>query len=447
MSARIGLVEDDADFAYLSSLILKQEGYEVLAFSLGENFLKKVQENSDSFDIVLSDYHLPDMDGHSIYRKARQLGLHCPFLLITAFGDFDVAVQALKAGISDYLIKPVEKDVLLKKVYSYLERRSLEEEVLCNRLGKIIIAQSPVMQGILRKVSRLAKSQASILLQGESGTGKEVLAHMLHDLSPRSQGNFMAVNVSAIPDSLFEAEFFGYRKGAFTGALRDHEGYARMAHGGTLFLDEIAEMSLVSQAKLLRLLEERKVQPLGSQETFSLDFRLISATNRDLSTFSNESGFREDLYYRIAVIAVQIPPLRQRQEDIIPVARYLLKQLTTQEGLEVIDFTPQAQEKLLAFSWPGNIRELKNRVHEAVLATDEKWIDARHLNLPGGQNTEAPSLSYEEAKGNFEAGYITRLLRKAHGNVNAAAQLSGLSRTAIYDLMKRHSIKREQFRS
>jgi DNA-binding NtrC family response regulator len=446
MGIKIALVEDDPDFSYLSTLMLEEEGFGVMPFSTGDEFVARIQKDPEGFDLVLSDYRLPDVDGLNLYKIVKQQGLQCPFLLMTAFGDFDIAVEALKAGIADYLIKPVEKEVLVKKVGAYLERRSLEEEVLLNRLGKKIVAQSAVMQGILLKLSRLAKSKASILLQGESGTGKEVLAQMLHATSGRSDNRFVAVNVSAIPDTLFEAEFFGYRKGAFTDALRDHEGYARLAQDGTLFLDEVGELSAASQAKLLRLLEEKKVQPLGSKEVHSVDFRLIAATNRDLPSFVKEGRFRDDLFYRIAVIVVQVPPLRERKEDIIPLARYMLKELSNQEGLEVMDFTPQAQEKLISYSWPGNVRELKNRIHEALLATDERWIDNHHLHSLGDVQVIESSLSYDDAKSHFEIGYITRLLRAFSGNVNKVAQISGLSRKAVYDLMKRHRIVPEGYR-
>lgn len=442
----IALIEDDVELGRVYARFLQKEGYRVTTFPTGQAFLDAIQVETTSFDLVVCDYRLPDMDGYSVYVSAKHLGAQCPFLLMSAYGDFDVAVKALKAGISDYLIKPVQKEILLQKAASYLQRRSMEHELLFNRLGKGIIAQSTVMQSILHKLSRAAESRASVLLTGESGTGKEVIARTLHQLSPRTKERFVAVNVSAIPDTLFEAEFFGYRKGAFTDAIRDHEGYARMAHGGTLFMDEIGELSPASQAKLLRLLEDRKVQALGAKESLSTDFRLISATNKQLKSMVRAHRFRNDLYFRVAVISVNIPPLRERPEDIIPLARFLLSELSHEEGVNILDFTPKAQERLLGYSWPGNVRELKNRIHEAILSTDEEWIDAHHLTLLSEGHSTKQLFAYDKAKANFEKRFVKRLLRASHGNINRVSELSGLSRKAVYDLMKRHRINVNSFR-
>ncbi|HAA57503.1 MAG TPA: two-component system response regulator GlrR [Myxococcales bacterium] len=445
---RIALIDDDEDLNLFFTAILEAEGYNISSFLDGKSFLKAVEQNADQFGLVLSDYILPDTDGFQLYNSCKSMGLSCPYLLMTAYGDFDIAVQALKSGVADYIIKPVKEDVLLRKVSAYIEHRTLEEEVIFNRLGRQIIAQSPAMQDILKKLSRIAKSRASILLTGESGTGKEVLSKMLHDISPRQQdGRFVGVNVSAIPDTLFEAEFFGYTRGAFTGAHRDHDGYAKMADGGTLFLDEVGDLSTASQVKLLRLLEERQVQALGSKEVHSVDFRLISATNADLNDMIQQGTFRGDLYYRLAVISVNIPPLRERPEDIVPLARHLLKQLAEEEDSPVLDFTPQAQQALLAYNWPGNIRELKNRVYESLLATDQKWIEVSDLNLPGQFSQDDQPLAYDKAKAHFERTYITRLLKVTSGNINKISELAGLSRKAVYDLMKRHEIDPAHFRN
>ena len=444
---RVALVEDDEDLNLLYAVLLQQQGYEVFSYFSGGDFAAAVEKDVDGFDLVLSDFKLPDMDGLEIFSAVRRMGLESPFMLVTAYGDFEIAVKALKAGVADYVVKPVEPGVLVSKVASYLDRRSLEEEVLFNRLGSKVIAKSPAMLTILKKLSRFARSRASILLTGESGVGKEVLARAVHSISQRREGSFVAVNASAIPDSLFEAEFFGYRKGAFTDAYRDHEGYARLADQGTLFLDEAGELSSPSQAKLLRLLEERVVQPLGAKESHQVDFRVISATNRNLGRSIEEGRFRQDLFYRLAVISIEIPPLQDRPEDIIPLARHLLQELATEEELNVTDFTPRAREALLAYRWPGNVRELKNRIYEAMLATDEPWVEAYHLNLPGEDADGKRPLSYDVAKKSFESRYVTRLLKIAGGKVNRVAELSGLSRKAVYDLMKRHGISPETFRN
>ncbi len=444
----IALIDDDEDLSLLFQMFLESQGYQVTTFLQGRDFLNVIEKDADLFSLVLCDYILVEYNGLEIYQKSKKLGLTCPFLLMTAYGDFDVAVYALKSGVADYIIKPIEKDLLLNKVRSYIEHRSLEEEVLFNRFGRMIIAQSPVMIEILKKLSRVAKSRASILFTGDSGTGKEVLARMLHDLSPRQKGGrFVGVNVSAIPDTLFEAEFFGYRRGAFTGAHRDHQGYARMSDKGTLFLDEVGDLSMLSQVKLLRLLEERQVQPLSSKDVYSVDFRLISATNRDLKAMVERSEFRDDLYYRLAVISIHIPPLRERTEDIIPLARHILQELAKEEGSDVLDFTPQAQEALLAYDWPGNVRELKNRIYGALIEAEERWIEAHHLALH--EHSTPPNqdpLSYDKAKALFEKRYITRLLKMTKGNINKTSELTKLSRKAIYDMMKRHNLNPNAFR-
>lgn len=445
----IAIVEDDLALARLMQGVLTHEGCHVEIFSSALQFLERISKQADAFDLVLSDYRLPDQDGLNLFLSARSAGVEAPTMLMTAHADIDIAVQAIKAGVSDYLLKPIKPEVLIQKVSLHRQKGALQEEVFFYHLGKRVVGESPQMQDILRRLSRVANSKASILLMGESGTGKEVLARMLHNISNRKEARFVAVNLSAVPDTLFEAEFFGYRKGAFTSAVRDHEGYARMAHNGALFLDEIGEMPITSQAKLLRLLEEKIVQPLGSVETQNVDFRVISATNRDLPTYVKEGKFREDLYYRLAVISLVIPALRERPSDIIPLARHLLKELALEEGKDALDFTPQAQEKLLTYAWPGNVRELKNRVHEALLATDERWIDVPHLNLAGrdfGTETEV-TLSYDQSKGDFERRYAMRLMRAAAGNVNRAAELSHLSRKAVYDLLKRHQLSPDTFRS
>jgi two-component system response regulator GlrR len=445
----IAIVEDDVDLARLMKGVLEHEGYRVELYGKGADFLQQVHRGVEMLDLVLSDYRLPDQDGLSLYLAARAAGLNTPYMLMTAYADVDVAVQAIKAGVADYLIKPIKPEVLVQRVQLHQQKGALEEEVFFYHLGKRVVGESPQMQEILRRLSRVANSKASILLMGESGTGKEVLARMLHNISNRKEARFVAVNLSAVPDTLFEAEFFGYRKGAFTSAVRDHEGYARMAHYGTLFLDEIGEMPVTSQAKLLRLLEEKIVQPLGSVETHEVDFRVISATNRDLPALVKDGKFREDLYYRLAVISLVIPALRERPSDIIPLARHLLKELSAEEEREVLDFTPQAQEKLLTSSWPGNVRELKNRIHEALLATDEKWIDVPNLNLGpkefGGESEI--TFSYDQSKADFERRYALRLMRAAAGNVNRAAELSNLSRKAVYDLLKRHGLSPQDFRA
>ena len=444
---KIALVEDDLELNRLFVRTLKMEGYDVTSVDSGGAFLSELKKDVEKFDLIITDYRLPDLDGFALFQECRKLNLLSPFVIMTAFGDFEIAVKILKAGVSDYLVKPIKPEVLVQKVKQYMEQRSLQQEAILARMGKKVVARSQVMNEILMKLSRVAPSKASILFAGESGTGKEVFARAVHEASARGSGGFVAVNVSAVPETLFEAEFFGYKKGAFTDAVRDHDGYARKADGGTLFLDEIGDLSPSGQAKLLRLLEERTVQPLGTTTVLPVDFRLISASNRNLEMMIREGRFREDLYYRIAVVRLRIPALRERTEDVIPIARHLLSQLAQEEDLQVFDFTPQAHEIMLSYSWPGNVRELKNRIHEALLQTDDHWIDGPHLQiLHSEEPSKEATLVYGAAKREFERRYILRLLKAAEGNVIRAAKVSGLTRKALYDMMKRHNLSPNDFR-
>lgn len=444
----IALIDDDEDLTELFAMHLKKNKWKVSIFNTALSFLDQLDQHPAlEFDLILTDYWLPDQNGLELYEEIRRRGIMTPALLLTAYGDFDVAVRALKSGIDDYMVKPIKPDALLKKVSTYIRQRTLEQEVLYTRLGKLVVAESKTMLDILQKVARLADSRASILFTGESGTGKEVLARAVHQISSRREARFVGVNVSAIPDTLFESEFFGYRKGAFTDAVRDHEGYAKTADQGTLFLDEVGELSPSGQAKLLRLLEDKKVSPLGSQSTFSTDFRLISATNRDLRKAIKAGKFREDLFYRLAVISIHIPALRDRVEDLLPLAHHLLQNLAKEENRKVIGFTPKAQEKILAYSWPGNVRELRNSVHEALLATESNWVEAHHLLFSRTEKTPVQSFTYEEATGRFVRRYFTKLLRATGGNVKQVAGFAGLSRKTVYDILNRYGITPESFRN
>lgn len=443
--ASIAIVEDDLELSNLFVQLLKLEGHDVYSAPSAARFLEEIARNTDRFDLIISDYQLPDMDALELFQQCRGLNLTGPFVVMTAFKDIEKAVTCMKAGISDYLAKPIKPEVLLQKVSRYLEHRSLQNEVTLTRIERKVVAQSKSMHEVLAKLSRVAASRASILFSGESGTGKELLARVIHEVS-RRKGAFVGVNVSAVPETLFEAEFFGYKKGSFTDASRDHDGYARQAEGGTLFLDEVGDLSQTGQAKLLRLLEERVVHPLGSKTIVPVDFRLISASNKNLEEMVRKGDFREDLYYRVAVVRMKIPPLRERPEDIIPIARSLLSQLANEEGLKVRDFTPEAQSLLLGYSWPGNVREIRNRIHEAILESPDRWIDADHLHIDVEETAEEQSLAHASAKADFEKRYVLRLLKAAKGRIVRAAEISGLTRKALYDMMKRQGITPDKFR-
>lgn len=443
---KIALIEDDFDLNNYYKTIIEEEGYFCKNYFDGETFLNESRELLNDFNLIISDYLLPGKNGLEVFSILNNEGINIPFLIITGINDIELAVKAIKSGISDFILKPVDKEILFKKIRTYI---NTEDYSFLKNLGEIkkdIIIESEESKRILERLYRLSKAKINVLFYGESGVGKEVFAKVLHNLSEFKKGPFVPLNLSAIPDTLFESEFFGYKKGSFTGAERDYTGMAKSADGGTLFLDEVGDLSLFSQAKLLRFLEDFLVQPIGSTEKFKVNLRIISATNKNLKKEVEEKKFREDLFYRISQISIEIPPLRERKEDIIPLAKHFIKEISKNEGLENIVLTPAAADKLLKYSWPGNIRELKSKITEAIFNSPNGIIEPQHILLEEKRESKELFFNYEKAKRDFEKKYLTSLLKTTGGNVKDASNISGLTRNAIYEMAQRNGIDIDTFR-
>lgn len=446
MRKKIAIIEDDIDLNEFYKKILNDHNFECASYLNAEDFEKEILEMEDEFNLILCDYLLPGKNGIDLFLSLNSKGIFVPFILITGINDINLAIRAMKFGVSDFILKPFDKELLLNLIKKYLEIEESQKMANLYQIQDKIVCNDEKTKNILFKISRIAKFSISTLLIGESGVGKELFAKTIHNLSNFKDGPFIPVNCSAIPDTLFESEFFGYLKGSFTNAYKDNIGILRSADNGTLFLDEISELSLFAQAKLLRFLEDFNVVPLGSQKSYKVRVRVISATNKDLKKEIKEGRFREDLYFRIAQTTIQIPPLRERPNEIIPLANHFLKEICKEENIENVILTKSAKNKLLNYPWPGNIRELKNKIYEAVLNSIDGKIEDKHIVFGDERPSREIFYNYEKAKNDFEKKYLTNLLKITKGNIQRASQISGLSRNAIYDMINRNNIDINIFR-
>ncbi len=426
------IVEDDPDLREALCATLRLDGYTSLAASDGEKAIHLLQ--TYPVGLVISDVQMRPMDGHTLLQTIKHQYPEIPVVLMTAFGEVGKAVAAMRAGASDYLLKPFDPESLLAHVRHYLQPVAAESE-------PDIVAEDPRTRALLSLAKKVAAANATVMLTGESGSGKEVLARYIHRHSPRAGQPFVAINCAAIPENLLEATLFGYEKGAFTGAGQAQAGKFEQANGGTLLLDEISEMPLSLQAKLLRVLQEREVERVGGRKLIKLDFRLLATSNRDMLARVREGEFREDLYYRLNVFPLEIPPLRQRPQDIVPLAQHILE--TSTRATQVLcTLAPSAIERLTEYTWPGNVRELENVIQRAmILATGS--IEAVHLNLPDHpandmhQATgEQPAFSLRDMK-SLERDHILQTLAAVNGSRKLAVQKLGISeRTLRYKLQQ-----------
>ena len=439
---QILIVEDDAENRSMLFDALTDEGYKVALASGGRAGIDRVR--AGGVDLVVTDVRMPDLDGLDALQEIRTIEPTPHVIVMTAFGSIDTAIKAVKLGAYDYITKPFDVDVLTLTIDKALEERGLRKEVV--RLRKEvtrpyrfdnIIGKSHPMQEVFGLVRRVASSTVNVLITGESGTGKELIARAIHYNSPRAKRPFVAVNCAAIPDTLLESELFGYKRGAFTDARTDRSGMFIEADGGTLFLDEIGDVSPSLQAKLLRVLQEREIRPLGAQRPEKIDVRVLSATNRDLEQRMREGAFREDLYYRLNVIQVSLPSLRERGEDILPLADHFLAEANRRSGKNVSGFRQSALKVLLAYPWPGNVRELENVVERAVALAEgsELTIDdlppqvreRRQLDV-----TLTGAVQRNITLAQLEREYIESVLEAENGNKTRAAQRLGLDRKTLY---------------
>jgi DNA-binding NtrC family response regulator len=446
------VVEDDRAQRQILADFLTNQGYQVTSADNGETALKHFRQKV--FDVVLADIKMPRMDGLALLAQIRAINPESRVVLITAFASVDSAVQAMKAGAFDYLTKPVNLEELLiildraiQGIALARENQALKEMLRERYHFEGIVSVSPQMEEVLNMVDRMANSSAAVLILGESGTGKELIARMLHMHSPRADGPFLSVNCAAIPETLLESELFGHDKGAFTGAVQTKVGRFELAHTGTLFLDEIGDMALSLQAKLLRVLQEQTFQRLGGTRTITVDVRIIAATNQDLKGMIQAGKFRQDLYYRLNVVEIRLPPLRQRREDIPPLLDHFLRKEADKQGTNPRDFSREAHEALMRYDWPGNVRELENIVERACILSRAALITLEDLPpaIVGSDSATDSFLfngseSLPEMIGRLERLAIRQALDKADGVQTRAASFLGISERVLRYKMSKHGL-------
>jgi Response regulator containing CheY-like receiver, AAA-type ATPase, and DNA-binding domains len=435
---RVLIVEDEDKLRRVLELQLQSAGFEVEKASSAEEALRKV----DRADLILTDLRLPGMNGLELLESIRRQNSHVPVIVMTAFGTIEAAVEAMKAGAADFLLKPFSLDHLMTVVSKALEVRALRDEnrKLREELGvrydwTNIIGRSPAMQEIFGTISRVAPTRATVLLCGESGVGKDLIARAIHYHSPRRDRPFVKINCTAIPENLMESELFGYEKGAFTGATSSKPGKFEQADGGTVFLDEIGDVPPSIQVKLLRILQEREFERLGSNKTRQIDVRVLAATNADLRAALEEGRFREDLYYRLNVMPINIPPLRERKEDIPFLAEHFVRKFSKDLGSPVTCISSGAMQKLLEYHWPGNVRELENVIERSLVLCSGQTLEAADIRLDMAPRTRAASADSFLPDGvtleEHEQNIIREALRRTNGNKSQAARLLGLTRNAL----------------
>ncbi|CQH31305.1 TPA: two-component system response regulator GlrR [Yersinia enterocolitica] len=438
--ANLLLVDDDPSLLKLLGMRLTSEGFNVTTAESGQEALRLLMR--EKIDLVISDLRMDEMDGMALFAEIQKHQPGMPVIILTAHGSIPDAVAATQQGVFSFLTKPVDRDALYKAIDAALE---LSIPAGDDTWREEIVTRSPVMLRLLEQAKMVAQSDVSVLINGQSGTGKEVLAQAIHAASPRAKKAFIAINCGALPEQLLESELFGHAKGAFTGAVSSREGLFQAAEGGTLFLDEIGDMPLSLQVKLLRVLQERKVRPLGSNRDLSIDVRIISATHRDLPKAMAKNEFREDLYYRLNVVNLKIPALHERSEDIPLLANHLLRESAKRHKPFVRSFSTDAMKRLMTASWPGNVRQLVNVIEQCVALTSAPVIsEALVEQALEGENTALPT--FVEARNQFELNYLRKLLQITKGNVTQAARMAGRNRTEFYKLLSRHELDANDFK-
>jgi two-component system response regulator GlrR len=448
---KILVVDDDINLLEVIKMRLESADYKVTTASDGESALKAVREQP--FNTSIIDLQLDQLDGISLMQDVHQIQPEVPVIILTAYGTIESTVDAMQKGAYSYLTKPFDHRELLIQVEKALKsyRLSFEIKRLKNLLDENyefdnIIAKSKKMRRILGQVSRIAKTDSTVYILGESGTGKELVAKAIHLASDRRDNPFVAINCAALPETLLESELFGYEKGAFTGALRSTKGLFTQADKGTIFLDEIANMPLSIQAKMLRVLQEQQFFPVGGKKLVEISVRVLVATNKDLKNEVTEGRFREDLYYRVHVIPVNLPPLRERREDIPLLVDHFIHKFRDRMNKKVKGIAPAAMQKLMMYDWPGNIRELENTIEYAMTLTTQDIITDDLILQTAGMFSDVP-IPFKEAKANFEKNYLINMLGIAQGNISKASELSGKYRADFYALLKKHDIKPDEFKN
>jgi two-component system, NtrC family, response regulator GlrR len=437
-TAKVLVVDDDADLLKLVSIRLQSAGFEVATADSGERALAILSASTPQ--VVVTDLRMGGMDGMALFDQIHRSNPVLPVIILTAHGTIPDAVAATQRGVFGYLTKPFDgKDLVTQVTRAVNLSAPVTTDDTSEEWKSGIVTRNPEFEAVLARAKLVASGDASVLIRGESGTGKELLAQAIHRASPRHDKPFMAINCGAIPEALLESELFGHVKGAFTGAARDHEGLFQSANGGTVFLDEIGDMPVALQVKLLRVLQERTVRPVGATQSTPVDVRIVSATHRDLDSAIREGQFREDLYYRLNVVSFTLPPLRDRREDVPLLAGHFLTNIARKYGKTVNAFSADALQRLVKYDWPGNVRELVNVVEQVVALTTSAVVSPALVE--SALRIQATELdSFEQARGQFERDYLARLLKMTSGNVTHAARLAKRNRTEFYKLLHRHHL-------
>ncbi len=458
------VVDDEKSILKRCVRLLSRQGYDVVGTRDSRAALEMVERQNPFFDLVIADIRMPGMDGIELLERIRAVNASIEVVMMTGYAAVESAVKAMKKGAYDYLAKPFEMEEFLHVVQNIVEKKALQREVaeLRNQLREekerpLILEGSPAMAGVARFIEKVASVRCNILIQGESGTGKELVARAIHNMSPRRDASFVVADCAALTGSLLESELFGHRKGAFTGAHAERRGYFECADGGTLFLDEVSELPLDLQGKLLRAVQDHVVFKVGGTRACEVDTRILAATNRRLEERVRAGAFRADLFYRLNVVNLTIPPLRERQEEIPVLARHFLKRYAAQVNLEnVPEISEEVMERMMAYEWPGNVRQLENAVQRAVVLSEGGSISMADL-LPKdplakyrGSLPEGQDLSFREMRKlvleDFTRRYIKELLELYRGNVTRAAEALGMRRTSLQRLLKQHGLEARTFR-
>jgi DNA-binding NtrC family response regulator len=456
MKKKILIVDDSvSNLKYLTSLL--KNDFDIDECNDSQKAIEIVQKGS--YDLLLSDYLMPYKDGMELTKEIRKKNNKIGIIIITSHGSIENAIKAVKAGADDFLTRPFQNDEIFLRINMVIEKKKLREEIETLKTEfkadlytqQHIVGKSPAFSNILKTAFKVAKTDAPVLITGESGTGKELIARSIHQFSSRKNEEFVAINCGAIPADLLESELFGHEKGAFTGAVAKNQGLFRKATNGTLFLDEIGEMPLEMQVKLLRALQEKEIRPLGSTTSIAIDVRIITATNKNLEEEIQNDNFREDLFYRLNVIQLHLPSLRERKEDIPLLCDFFLDKLTIKYQKTNVKISSDAMTKICAYNWPGNVRELMNRLESWYILTDSGQIDNSIVNLENNKILERDFASFQVkpfkiAKEEFERSYILNALKQYDGNVKRISEETGKDRKDLYYLMKKYNIDPNNFR-
>ena len=459
------VIDDEEDMCKILTRILNMEGYHVSSFIDPDEALKYIEKYQP--DVVLTDIRMPDKSGMEVLREVKDQFPQIAVIIMTAYASIEGAIQAMKEGAFHYVTKPFRSEELVANIEKAIEvhqlhreKASFSEQIKRAYADVNLVGESPQLKDVKQILEKIAPTDSAVLINGKSGTGKELAAKFIHKASHRSENRFVPIDCACIPENLLESELFGYERGAFTGANQMKLGLIELAHGGTLFLDEIGELPLQLQSKLLRVLQERRIQRVGGLKQIFVDIRLLAATNRDLSKSIKEGNFRQDLFYRLNVINIKMPPLKEREGDIPLLVHYFLERIGPRLKKENIKVTPQAIDLLKNYAWPGNVRELENVIERIVVLLEGDTI--RMEDVPAdirgdaavikasGEEKPTPGIStpidYREARGRFEREYLSELLVKTGGSVTRAAHLSGISRRNLYEKLDKTGLKPDEFK-